>query len=61
MSPDKQTNTSMLRINEEFHVCPLQLYFPPTTPRGALEGYLYSATFRRVLMDYQKALINSAG
>lgn len=51
----------MFQINEEFHVCPLQFYFPQTTPHGALEGYLYPATFSCVLMDYQKALINSAG
>lgn len=42
-------------------VCPLHFYLPQTPPRGALEGYLYPATFSRVLMDYQKALINSAG
>ncbi len=51
----------MFQINEAFHVCPLQFSFPQTAPRGALEGYLYPATFRRVLMDYQKALISSAG
>lgn len=51
----------MFQINEEFHVCSLQFYFPKTAAHGALEGYLYPATFGHVLMDYQKALINSAG
>lgn len=50
-----------VQINEDFHVCPLQLYFPQTTPSSVLEGYLYPVTFSCVLIDYQKALINSAG
>lgn len=45
-----------VQIDEEISACPLQM-----APRRVLEGYLYPATFRCVLMDYQKALINSAG
>lgn len=50
-----------VQINEDFHVCPLQLQFPQMTPHSVLEGYLYPVTFSCVLIDYKKALINSAG
>lgn len=53
---DEEDRTPPPQINEELPARPLQ-----TAPRCVLEGYLYAATFRRVLMDYQKALINSAG
>lgn len=46
---------------KSLHACPLEFYFPQMIPRSVLEGYLYPPTFSCVLMDYQKALIHSAG